>query len=572
MKNVESQTILTIEDDDVVRKSIAAYLNDRGFDVLQAGNGQAGLQLLRSHHPDLILLDLRLPEMDGIDILKNITKYTLHAPVIIISGTGRIEDAVDALRLGASDFLLKPIVDMEILLHIIEKTIDRARLFRQNQEFKQNLEAIFKSIKDAIIMVDNELNVMEYNESAKTICGFPKKNEVVGKKYGSFSCVCNGQCLDALHQTIKTKLPTERVRFECANGNRGRYVFSASTYPFFDARKKLSGCVITIKDETRLDRLENDLQERRQLQNMIGKCSKMQKIYSLIEVLAKTQTNVLITGENGTGKGLVAEALHYYNNDEKRPFVVVNCAALSDNLLESELFGHVKGAFTGAVSDREGRFQMADGGTIFLDEIGDISNTMQLRLLRVIQEMAFERVGESKTINVNVRIIAATNQDLRKKVRYGKFREDLFHRLKVVEITLPSLVERREDIPLLVEFFIKKLNKKLDKNIKSLSTDVQRLFMEYKWPGNIRELHHTLEYAFILCGKSIITVDNLPPDIIGGSAIKTKTGERKQRFGRQAIIDALKKSGWNKAKAARELGIGRRTIYMKIDEYGIKED
>ncbi|MCP5007683.1 MAG: sigma-54-dependent Fis family transcriptional regulator, partial [Planctomycetes bacterium] len=254
------------------------------------------------------------------------------------------------------------------------------------------------------------------------------------------------------------------------------------------SQEKFNGCVMVVRDETRLTELENDLQKRQQFHEIIGKSQSMQKIYSFIDVLANTNTTVLLTGESGTGKGLVAEALHCHAKDSKRPFVVVNCSSLSDNLLESELFGHVKGAFTGAVSNRVGRFQMADGGTIFLDEVGTISSTMQLRLLRVIQDMEFERVGESTPVKVNVRVVAATNQDLLKNVKSRKFREDLYHRLKVVELKVPPLRKRREDIPLLVSHFIEVFNKQLNKSIKSVSSDVHKIFMEYKWPGNVREL------------------------------------------------------------------------------------
>lgn len=251
---------------------------------------------------------------------------------------------------------------------------------------------------------------------------------------------------------------------------------------------------------------------------------------------------------------------------------MVNCAALSDNLLESELFGHVKGAYTGAISDRIGRFQLADGGTIFLDEIGDISHAMQLRLLRVLHDMEFERLGDSTSIKVNVRVIAATNQDLRKKVRYGQFREDLYHRLKVVELNMPPLRDRREDIPLLVNHFIEKLNKKLEKNIQSISEDVQRTFMQYKWPGNARELEHALEYAFVACDKHIITVENLPPSLQNVGTDIHQTLEKKKHSDRESILRALEKTGWNRSKAARLLGINRRTVYLKIKEYSLTEN
>ncbi|MFV1975468.1 MAG: sigma 54-interacting transcriptional regulator, partial [Candidatus Scalindua sp.] len=354
-------------------------------------------------------------------------------------------------------------------------------------EYKENLEAIFKSIRDGIILLDSELEIVEFNESARRICGLPDINKARGKKFELLHINCEGECLGAIMETKNTKLPAERNRFECLSIKKSSCLVSVTTYPLFDNKKQFNGCVIVVRDETRLAALEGNLRERHQFHDIIGKNENLQKIFTLIDALSDTPTTVLITGENGTGKRLVAEALHYRSKGaENTPFVVVSCSSLSDSILESELFGHVKGSFTGAISDRVGRFQKAEGGTIFLDEIGDISNIMQLRLLRVLEERVFERVGDSNSIKANVRVIAATNQDLRRKVSEGKFREDLYHRLKVVELKIPPLRERYEDIPLLLEHFIQKLNKRLNKNIKSISANVQKIFMHHKWPGNIR--------------------------------------------------------------------------------------
>lgn len=296
----------------------------------------------------------------------------------------------------------------------------------------------------------------------------------------------------------------------------------------------------------------------------------MQEIYSLIESLADVQTTVLVTGESGTGKELVAEALHYRGGRSNKPLVKVNCAALSENLLESELFGHVKGAFTGAITDKVGRFQKADGGTIFLDEIGDISQKTQLRLLRVLQEMEFERVGDSTPVRIDVRVIAATNRDLTEKVRLGEFREDLYYRLKVVEVRLPAIRDRLEDIPLLTEHFLRKFNRKFNREITGISADVQKIFMSYPWPGNVRELEHTLEHAFILCRQNIITIDHLP-----GNLKNTEESGRMHRGKSDEageIRRALEKAGGNKAKAARLLGIDRKTLYRKMERHKLKTD
>ncbi len=254
-----------------------------------------------------------------------------------------------------------------------------------------------------------------------------------------------------------------------------------------------------------------------------------------------------------------------------KPLVKVNCSTLSENLLESELFGHVKGAFTGAVSDRIGRFQKADGGTIFLDEIGDISPRMQSSLLRVLQEKEFERVGDSKPLRVDVRVIAATNKDLEEKVKRGEFREDLYYRLKVVELSLPPLRDRKEDIPLLVEHYLKQFNAKFHKQIDAVSAEVEKIFMNYPWPGNVRELKHALEHAFILCRADTITAELLPSHLTAsreaGDASRGATGN----VDAQAILRALEKTAWNKAKAARLLGMDRKTLYRNIEKYHISQ-
>jgi len=247
----------------------------------------------------------------------------------------------------------------------------------------------------------------------------------------------------------------------------------------------------------------------------------------------------------------------------------VNCSALSENLLESELFGHVRGSFTGAIRNKVGRFEIADGGTIFLDEIADISPKIQVELLRVLQEKEFERVGDSTTKKVDVRVVTATNQDLSEKVRRGEFREDLYYRLNVMKIELPPLRKRREDIPLLTDYFLEKFNKKFNKEIRAVSDDVKKIFMNYPWPGNVRELEHALEHAFILCRQPVITVDHLPPELMNFNVKEISCRNDGKVNDVQAVIQALEKSAWNKTKAAMLLGISRRSIYRKIKEYNI---
>jgi transcriptional regulator with PAS, ATPase and Fis domain len=326
---------------------------------------------------------------------------------------------------------------------------------------------------------------------------------------------------------------------------------------------------MVVRDETRLVSLERRLQERQKIDNIVGRNAGIEKVRAMIRDLADIQTTVLVTGDSGTGKELVVDALHYSGERRDGPLVKVNCAALSENLLESELFGHVAGAFTGAVKNKIGRFQRADGGTILLDEIGEISQRMQLRLLRVIESVEFERVGESTPIKVDVRLVAATNSDLQKRVADGEFREDLYYRLKVVQIHVPSLHERRDDIPLLVEHFRRNFNQKFGREIKGISSEVEQMFLSYPWPGNVRELENMLEHAFVRCRQSVITAENLPSDFRRYCESHALPADISPEDEAAAIRRALKQAGGNKTEAARLLGMSRRTIYRKLEKLGI---
>ena len=561
--------ILVIDDENSIRFTLGSFLSDEGYEVRTAEDYNEALSLLSETGFDLIFADIILGGKTGIDILREVKKRKLSCPVIIITGDPNIETASDAVRLGAFDYITKPVRKNDII-HVANVAMQYKAIYDRSEKYRSNLEAIFRSVKDGIVTVDKELTVVEMNEAARSICGF--SSDIAGKSYSSLPQNCDRQCLEAIVETIEKKQSIERYRIECRHSGRPDQIVTLTTSPLIDSNGAFSGAVMVVRDETPLAVLERDMEERRQFHNIVGKSEKMQEIYSLIESLADVQTTVLITGESGTGKELVAEALHYRGVRGNKPLVKVNCSALPENLLESELFGHTKGAFTGAIKDKIGRFQRADGGTIFLDEIGDMSQNMQLRLLRVLQEMEFERVGDSTPVKVDVRVIAATNQALAEKVRLGRFREDLYYRLKVIELNLPPLRDRLEDIPLLVDHFLKKFNKKLNKDIKGISEEVQKMFMDYHWPGNIREMEHTLEHAFILCRQSMITVDHLPPDFRKFTGTRTYFPKEGETDYSQTILKALEKSGGNKAKASRLLGISRRTLYRKMEEYKIKKN
>jgi PAS domain S-box-containing protein len=442
---------------------------------------------------------------------------------------------------------------------------ERQKAEKELSEHRVQLEAIFRSVKDAIITLDSEHMVILANQEIENSCGIAVK-EITGKTFPQSLNTCNQSCYEVIRQTLEKKETIKEYRIECGHSQRNQQLVSLTSSPLMDQEGKFTGALLVIRDITLLRDLERELRERHWFQNMIGKNKRMQDIYRLLEDLANIETTVLITGESGTGKELVAKALHYSGQRAFNPFITVNCSALTESLLESELFGHVKGAFTGAIHDKQGRFQAADQGTILLDEIGDISPLIQLKLLRVLQEKVFERVGESNPQKVNVRIIACTNKDLKEKVRKGEFREDLYYRLKVVEVSIPPLRDRLEDIPLLVNHFCDIFNKRFQKEIDGLSNEVLNKVMSYHWPGNVRELEHVIEHAFVLCHGRVITLEHIPSEVrdCGNSdKIMRQKNYVKDSIGAQEILRALNETGGNKAKAARLLGISRPTLYRK---------
>jgi len=327
-----------------------------------------------------------------------------------------------------------------------------------------------------------------------------------------------------------------------------------------------------------VSRLEKELEDRQQFGNIVGKSRRMRDVFQLVENVAATDSTVLIYGESGTGKELIASAIHHGNpTRSKGPFIKVNCAALADDILESELFGHVKGAFTGAVRDRVGRFEAADGGTILLDEIGDISFRLQQRLLRVLQEREFERVGDTRPIKVDVRVIAATNRDLAARAKSGQFREDLYYRLNVLRIQLPPLRDHSDDIPLLVDHFCKRYNETFKKGGLGLAPETMDIIMNHRWPGNVRELENCLERAFIVCHDPVILPKHLPPEMLGGDANTPMMGQddmdgRGGTDSKERILDVLRRTDWNMAKTARILGIARNTLYQRMKNHGISRE
>jgi len=437
--------ILVIDDEQNIRKMLTRVLSPEGFIVKEANNGLEALKRLQEENYSLVLLDLKMPGLNGIETLKEIRENDLNLPVIMMSAYGSIPEAVEAMKLGALDYLIKPF-DIEELKIIIKRAI---------KQYELEVENIY------------------YREE-------------------------------------------EEKRFN------------------FD--------------------------------EIIGKSSSINKVLEMVKSVASTPATVLITGENGTGKELIARAIHKNSLRKNSPFVVVNCVAFSPNLLESELFGHEKGSFTGAIAKRIGRFEMANGGTIFLDEIGEMDLTIQTKLLRVLQEREFERVGSSRTIKVDVRILSATNKDLKKEIEERRFREDLFYRLNVFNVDVPPLRERKEDIPLIVEHLTGKYNKILNKKVKKVSAKAMELLLDYNYPGNIRELENIIERSMIMAKDEII--DEKYFNFISKEEYIEKKGTLKETE-KELIIKYLIQNKGNRTKTAEILGISRRSLQNKIKEYQI---
>lgn len=452
-----STCILVVDDDDAHRGMLRTMLRSWGYAVEEATDGDEAVDLVREKSFDAVLTDVRMARMDGIHALKNILEYNPALPVVLMTAYSSVETAVEALRLGAYDYLVKPL-DFEALRHALEKAIEHSRLSVENRELRRQLS-------------------------------------------------------------------------------------DAATRP-----------------------------------GILGRSAPIHAMQEIIATVAPTEATVLITGESGTGKELVARALHCASARAEKPLVTVNCAALAENLLESELFGHEKGSFTGADRRREGRFAQANGGTLFLDEIGEMPLTLQSKLLRALQQGEVQRVGADAAITVDVRIIAATNRDLREEVAQKRFREDLYFRLNVICIEVPPLRDRAEDIPVLAAHFLERFASRNRKNVRGFSPQALACMLRYAWPGNVRELENAVERAVILCNGDLITERELPLVVTGPAPVDERQPEADASLAglpldtveRRAIEETLRQTGDNKSEAARQLGITRATLHNKLRKYGLE--
>jgi sigma-54 dependent transcriptional regulator, acetoin dehydrogenase operon transcriptional activator AcoR len=430
-------------------------------------------------------------------------------------------------------------------------------------------EIILNSIADGVFTVDLDWRITFFNQAAEKITGI-SASEALGRPCCEIfrTNICESTCV--LKRTLESEQVIVNKSIIILRADGREIPISVSTALLRDKSGRVMGGVETFRDLSVEETLRKEIDRQYRFQDIISKSSSMQGLFSILSEVARSESTVLIQGESGTGKELLSRAVHGLSPRAKGPFIALNCGALPDTLLESELFGHVAGAFTDARRNRMGRFAMAEGGTLFLDEIGDISPALQVRLLRVLEEHTYEPLGSSKTVHTNVRIVTASNKDLAQLVEQGVFRKDLYYRINIVKLTLPTLAQRKEDIPLLADHFIQRLNKLRNKNIAGLSHEVLSIFMHHNWPGNIRELENVIEYAFILCRGGLIQPACLPEYLnIHANKNIDFDGLTLQDIERRAIKDALERNEWRKMATARELGIDKNTLRRKMNRLNI---
>ncbi|MCL2457671.1 MAG: sigma 54-interacting transcriptional regulator [Desulfobulbus sp.] len=595
--NIYSSRILIVDDEDSIRQTFNIFLKAEGYEFVKtASNYDEAINAVRESEYDLIISDIVLTGYSGTDLLKEIRDLGAKCPVVMITGFPNLNTAAKSIRYGAYDYISKP-VNKESLLHFTRLALEhwhvtkKTQLLQQeNEKYRRYLDTIFHSVSDAIITVDSRMDVVQLNEKAKQwLCyvDFEKHHNLL---QWPVDTLCHA-FIDDVHKILQGGQEVRKHIIECATPDHATKMLSINASPMRDENNELQGVVIVARDLETTKTSERN-QSRTSFHGFVDSSPAMQKVYGLIENIGKVDTSVLVTGESGTGKELAAEALHAESSRHNRPLIKLDCASFSENLLESELFGHRKGAFTGADRDRAGRLLQADGGTLFLDEIGEISPRTQLFLLRFLQEKTFTPLGLDEPIHVDVRIIAASNVDFQKIVREGKFREDLYYRLKVIEIHLPPLRERKENIPLLANYFLITFRKQLGKNIASISDQALECMLRYSWPGNIRELKHVIERACVLCQDGVLQVKHLPVELQTASFKEIELAEPlalapsafpptsldlahpmpPYQSEEEKLRKALIYANNNRAKAAKLLGVSRSTLYRWMERYQLTEE
>jgi DNA-binding NtrC family response regulator len=589
------RSILVVEDEAVVADDLQHRLNELGYEVAGwAVSGEDAVRLAEEVHPELVLMDIRIRgELDGIAAAHAI-RDRVDIPVIFVTAFADPETLGRAKAAEPLGYIVKPFSDRDlensIELALYKHGMDRqraellVRLQETNAELDEQrgfLSALFESAPFSVAVFDNLFRVRMANRCFKEAfranahgdldvrvgealqCSRAMANPgMCGSLEECFGCQIRTPVTEALEGRTTTR---QRCTFERQDqGRLLQMTLLVSAVPIKHGDEAMA--MLILEDVTELSGLRDLLKTEKSFAGIVGTSPNIVAIFDTIREVAEVAVPVLIMGESGTGKELVARAIHYESGRAGRPFVPVNCGALPDGLLESELFGHVKGAFTGAVRDRKGRFELADTGTIFLDEIGDLSPAMQVKLLRVLQESSFERVGGEKTVTVEVRVICATNKDLFREVEASRFRDDLYYRLAVVPITVPPLRDRLVDLPLIAEHILAREAAAAGGRRVFLSDEVVSALMAHHWPGNVRELQNALQFAFIKSKGNVIEVQHLPPGMRTARPVEIATRRAAQTLTDEAIAEALRLSGGNRTRAAELLGVSRATFYRHLGD------
>ncbi|MBT7711077.1 MAG: sigma 54-interacting transcriptional regulator [Deltaproteobacteria bacterium] len=456
------------------------------------------------------------------------------------------------------------------IIHDNLETLFNSELLKALFDIKHNLKAILDNLLDGVMAHTKDRIIFFFNKAAETITGY-KREQVLGKDChkvfpGRF---CGGDCEYCETTTLEHKrtVSERSVDFIKKDGRKRNLSMSIMSLP--DENMFDIGALLSFKDVTELEILRNKVKHHHSIGHLVGKDPLMMAVFDQIKEVAPVKASVLLLGESGTGKEMSAKAIHESGPRHNKPFVAINCGALPEGVLESELFGHVKGAFTGAIKDKKGRFELADGGTLLLDEVSELSPAMQVKLLRVLQEQSFEKVGGEKQIHVNVRVISATNRDLKQMIKQKQFRKDLYYRLCVVPINLPPLRERHLDIPMLAEFFLEQIGKEMNSYILSISNEATDALSQYSWPGNVRELRNAIEYGYVKCYDNLIRLEHLPPEIKDSLKKKRKKPGPQPKLKKEDILTALSQTSGNRRNAAKQLNISRATLYRYLDAYGL---